>query len=323
MRVWVVSEISAGTLNQALGVAERLSPEPVVKIIRQERGLRRLLFPFRQDRREAEPDIVVSCGRISERFVKTIKAAFGGRPFAVHLQRPAPETDCYGMIFVGQQGWVAELDGQSRFKPMLGVPNRIRAERLSIDRIAARAKWAPNNQKVVALLVGGANKAFAFDQTTTEHLAEAVLQLVSQGWKVLATMSRRTPSHVGARLQKIKHKRFCLWDFEGSNPYHGYLAAADAFVVTQDSIAMTSEAAVSGKPVYIFPLKVSDAVKAKNFLKFHADLHEMGITRPFLGQIDDFTYDPPRETERIADEIKESFVTSRLSKRGGRPTSPA
>ena len=36
------------------------------------------------------------------------------------------------------------------------------------------------------------------------------------------------------------------------NPYWGYLALADAFVVTGDSISMLAEACATGKPVFVF-----------------------------------------------------------------------
>jgi mitochondrial fission protein ELM1 len=38
------------------------------------------------------------------------------------------------------------------------------------------------------------------------------------------------------------------------NPYFGVLSLADALVVTSDSVAMLSEAAATGRPVYIFDL---------------------------------------------------------------------
>jgi hypothetical protein len=38
------------------------------------------------------------------------------------------------------------------------------------------------------------------------------------------------------------------------NPYFGYLALADAFIVTADSVSMLAEACATGKPLYLFDL---------------------------------------------------------------------
>jgi mitochondrial fission protein ELM1 len=310
MRIWVVSETNAGTLNQALGVAEELSSEPIIKIVRKERGLRRLLFPFRQDRREAQPDIIVSCGRISERFVRIMKRSFGNRPFAVHLQPPAPENDCFDVVFVSRHDWQAKFGSQPRFRPMLGVPHRMKAERLAGERDAARAKWAPHDERVVALLIGGPSKAFIIDDETLRNLEAAVLLLLSQGWKVLATMSRRSPKEIAERLGKITEKRFRLWNFDGDNPYAEYLAAADAFLVTEDSVTMISEAAASGKPIHTLPLGIRSVAEAEKFTRFHADLLSKGVARPFQGNIEMFTYPPQNETVRIASAVRQLFLSA-------------
>ena len=45
-----------------------------------------------------------------------------------------------------------------------------------------------------------------------------------------------------------------LWDGEGENPYFGLLGLADFLVVTCDSVNMVSEAASTGKPVYVADL---------------------------------------------------------------------
>ena len=47
------------------------------------------------------------------------------------------------------------------------------------------------------------------------------------------------------------------WSAQDSeNPYLGFLALADAFVITGDSESMLSEAASRGRPIFIYPLPV-------------------------------------------------------------------
>ena len=44
------------------------------------------------------------------------------------------------------------------------------------------------------------------------------------------------------------------WGQAGDNPYEGFLALADAFVVTGESMSMLGEASATGKPLYIFDM---------------------------------------------------------------------
>ena len=44
------------------------------------------------------------------------------------------------------------------------------------------------------------------------------------------------------------------WGSDEDNPYRGYLAIADQFVVTGESMSMLAEAAAANRPLYIFDL---------------------------------------------------------------------
>ncbi len=92
-----------------------------------------------------------------------------------------------------------------------------------------------------------------------------------------------------------------IWDGSGENPYIGYLALADAIVVTCDSVNMISEACATGKPVYIAELAGAGSSK---FLNFQSMLSEAGMARPFTGRLENWQYEPLNETERVAAEVR-------------------
>ena len=68
----------------------------------------------------------------------------------------------------------------------------------------------------------------------------------------------------------------------GENPYYAFLASADAIVVTEDSVNMVTEAAGTGKPVYVQRLKG----KSRRLSQFHELMRKRGATRPFAGKIE-------------------------------------
>jgi mitochondrial fission protein ELM1 len=91
-----------------------------------------------------------------------------------------------------------------------------------------------------------------------------------------------------------------IWDGTGENPYFGYLGLADAIVATADSVNMVTEACATGKPVHVFHPPGGSA----KFRRFHRSFEEAGYTRPFAGKLEKWSYDPPRETARVAAAIR-------------------
>ena len=86
-----------------------------------------------------------------------------------------------------------------------------------------------------------------------------------------------------------------IWDGSGANPYYAFLAAADAIVVTEDSVNMVTEAAGTGKPVYVQRLKG----QSRRLSQFHELMRERGATRPFAGRIESWSYAPINDTEMV------------------------
>ena len=84
-----------------------------------------------------------------------------------------------------------------------------------------------------------------------------------------------------------------VWDGTGENPYFAFLATADAIVTTEDSVNMVTEAAGTGKPVYVQRLKCSST----RLGRFHELMRERGATRLFAGKIESWSYAPINDTE--------------------------
>ena len=86
------------------------------------------------------------------------------------------------------------------------------------------------------------------------------------------------------------------------------MGLADAVVATCDSVSMASEAAATGKPVYIVDLEGG----SRKFDEFHQGLRDDGITRPFTGTLETWTYAPLDDTAQVA-----ALVHQRLNAHAG------
>jgi mitochondrial fission protein ELM1 len=107
----------------------------------------------------------------------------------------------------------------------------------------------------VALLVGGPVSGAGLKPAQAHQLGRTVSRMVAErGGAVLATTSRRTGSEATDALAAGLGRTLNLlyrWGEPGDNPYAGFLATADAIVVSADSVSMISEACATAAPVFV------------------------------------------------------------------------
>ena len=68
---------------------------------------------------------------------------------------------------------------------------------------------------------------------------------------------------------------------------------------------MISEAAVTGKPVYVAMMNPNRS--GKRFVNFYKQFNDLGITRELNDSVDSWSYDKLDEVNRIAPIIKEKM----------------
>jgi mitochondrial fission protein ELM1 len=303
--VWVLTDGKVGMENQCLGVTRALGVTPIVKRVTTR-------FPWRvlppqlwanalgaTTERLAPPwpDLLIATGRQTVALSVAIKRASGGRAFTVQLQDPGVSPAKFDLVVAPEHDGLAGPNIVATKGAMHGVT------RDALDAAAAkfRARLAPLKRPLVAVLLGGPNGRYRMDRDAVSRLASGLHRVADDGVGLAVTPSRRTGSDNVAVLRAALAGTSCeIWDETGDNPYLGYLALADAIVVTSDSVNMVSEACATGKPVHVFHLPGG----SDKFRRFHAAFEAAGFTRPFAGTLETWSYDPPRETERVAGLIR-------------------
>src|SRR5690606_28139930 len=149
------------------------------------------------------------------------------------------------------------------------------------------------------------SQAFSFPPETAAGFGDTLAKLARDtGGALLITPSRRTRTDTLEVLARgVAGTPHFLWDGGGDNPYFAFLSLADAIVVTEDSVNMVTEAAGTGKPVYIQALPG----RSSRLARFHRLMHERGATRPFEGRLDSWHYAPVNDTEVVASRIREAL----------------
>jgi mitochondrial fission protein ELM1 len=308
LRIWAVSDGRAGIEAQALGLAEavaRLRPAHIaVKRIGWRFGLGRL--PWRLippaaragDPIEAPwPDIWIAAGRATLPLSTRMLKWSGGKTFVVQTQHPRAPLDRFDLVVPPEHDGLSGLN----VVPILGAPNRLSPEKLSVELARFREQLAPLPHPRVAVIVGGRSKAHDLPAAHARVLAERVAEAVAgAGGSLMLSFTRRTPGPAReAMTAALSGLPGIIWDGTGENPYFAFLAAADAILVTEDSTNLATDAAATGKPLFILPM----VGKSPKLQSFHADLQRRGVAATFVGNLTAAAYQPLLETDRAAREL--------------------
>jgi len=308
LRIWAVSDGRAGIEAQALGLAEavaRRRPAHIaVKRIGWKAGLGRLPWPLIPPAARTGdpitapyPDIWIGAGRATVPLSTRMLAWSGGKTFVVQTQDPRAPLDRFDLVIPPVHDGLA---GPNVF-PILGAPNRLSAETLSVELARWEAKVAPLPHPRVAVIIGGRSKAHRLPPGRARTSAQAIERAVREaGGSVLVSYTRRTPAHARDVMTPILSALpGIVWDGNGENPYFAFLAAADAILITEDSTNLATDAATTGAPVFVLPM----AGRSAKLQNFHRDLESRGLARPFVGNLTAARQPPLHETDRAAAEL--------------------
>lgn len=275
-RTWVISDGTTGMLAQSLALTKamgvqaediRAVPTPLLRAFPKLANLPgwQLTLGRKPDWLKANqwPDLCITCGRRMAGISIGVRRLAMGKTKTIHIQDPHIEPHYFDLMITPCHDDIAqkEAEGQINIPNLLtttGALNRL--DEAEIEDEAASLKIAYNegqiDERALALvMVGGHNRRYKAKEESFTKLAEELASFVQvTGVKLALVPSRRTPKHGLKVLSEELESRLggetsWVWDGSGQNPYPGLLGLAKYVIVTSDSVNMTSEAALTGKPV--------------------------------------------------------------------------
>lgn len=276
---WVMTDGSAGMENQALGLAESLGFEIIIKhiILRCpwtwiapyiRIGKKYCLHKNSDQLRSPWPDFVIACGRKSILPALYVKEK-NFKTKLIYLQDPKISPKYFDAIICPKHD---KIEGDNVIKSCCSI-HRISEKNLSIGKSQFEHLFATYKSPRIGVLIGGTNHVYKYSKETTIYIANKLISLCkNDNVSLLVTTSRRTPERLFKILKEkfIDYDNIYLWDRTSPNPYFGILALSDILILTPDSISMISEAASTDKPIYIIPIEGG----SKKFNLFHNYLLE-------------------------------------------------
>jgi mitochondrial fission protein ELM1 len=244
-------------------------------------------------------DLVISCGRksvIPSIFIKKKNKKI----FTIHIQDPKVRFNNFDLIVAPEHD---ELKGENVITSK-GAIHYI--TRLEIEKARSYLLDKIQNEKIVSLILGGPNKYYNFsNEELTNIFREIKSSFISQGYKAIIIPSMRTPKRIiDLAINEFLTDGFVVNSVD-KQAYLSSLAIANSIVVTCDSTSMISEAAASGKPIFVAHMQP----KRNNyrFKKFYKLFRELGVIKNLGEKVENWTYDSFNEAERIA-----TIINSRL-----------
>ena len=296
-----------GMISQVEGMAKALNVDFSHKIIR-------LSFPWNlvppkfspissivlKDRNyiteEETPDLVISCGRKSV-IPSILLKRKNPKIFTIHIQDPKVSLKNFDAIIAPEHD---NLNGENVFSSK-GAIHYI--TEIEIEKAKPYLVNKINSQKIVSLILGGPNKYYKFDKDQLIKIFNTIKSdFVSRGYKIIVIPSMRTPRESIDLAAKELGECGYVVNRVDKQAYLSAYALADYVVVTCDSTSMISEAATSGKPIFVAHMKA----KRNNyrFKKFFDLFKKMGIIKDLGEKIETWSYNKHNEAQRIALELK-------------------
>lgn len=313
---WVITDGSAGMEAQGIAVAEavglpftlrrvqaagamRFVPAPLQLLVRPARLLRSVTTNAPLE--APWPRLVISIGRRSVPIALAIKRLSHPHAFALHIQNPKVPARLFDLIAAPVHD---DFTGPNVIVTF-GAVHSVTGSRIAEEakRFAPRVEALPHPR--IAVLLGGESQAFSFPPAAAATFGAQLAALAREArGALLVTPSRRTrPDSLAAIAAAVKDVPHFVWDGTGDNPYFAFLGLADTIIVTADSVNMVTEAAGTGKPVYVQALPG----RSNRLSRFHRLMRERGVTRPFAGRLESWRYAPINDTELVAAAIRHAL----------------
>jgi mitochondrial fission protein ELM1 len=316
-RVWGLSDGSAGMKSQIDAVAElggwevehktvELSaPWSMLPVYAYSRGWAKFVVPA--ELCEDVPEVVISCGRRGAMMALAMQQTeTGERPHISYicLQDPRVPAKFFDCVIAMEHD---SISGPNVIKTRYAL-HRITPELLKEAQELWESEFVKYPAPRAALLVGGTTNRYRF---TSAHMQRLVFELKhmldKSNFALLITPSRRTGKDNIAQLQLLATEHpahIHLYSMTGPNPYLGMLTCADYIIVTNDSVNMMTDAYMTGKPLYIFPLPGHVGTKPAQFAE---KLITEGAARWFTLPLETFSHEATNEMDGLKEKILSQF----------------
>ena len=246
---------------------------------------------------EHEFNIVISCGRKSVIPSIYLKKKFKKKIINIHIQDPKVSLTNFDFVVAPEHDG---LIGKNVISTK-GAIHYLRENEL--DENISYLKPKIKKEKIVTLVVGGPNKYYDYKLSLVEEIFSKIKQnFINNDYQLIFIPSMRTPKNVIDQAKNYFDNDQIIITEIDKKAYLSSLRLADHIVVTCDSTSMISEAAITGKPIYV--AQMPHIKNNYRFKKFFEMFRKLNITKDLSDNLEVWKYEKLNETDRISGYIK-------------------
>jgi len=248
-----------------------------------------------------EFNIVISCGRKSVIASLYLKNKYKSKIINIHIQNPKVSLSNFDFIIAPEHDG---LFGENV------VTSRGAIHYLTNDELIENENYLKpridSQKKIISFIIGGPNKYYDYnDKIIDEIFLKIENNFIRNNYQAIIIPSMRTPKNIIEKAQNYFDKNQIIVLDVDKKAYLSALNLADHIVVTCDSTSMISEAAITGKPIYVAQMP---SIKSNQRFKEFFNLFEsLKIIKNLDSSVESWNYEKLDETNRISGYIKDKI----------------
>ena len=245
-------------------------------------------------------DLIISCGRKSIIPSIHLKSISNKKVLNIHIQDPKINLNYFDFIVAPEHDGI----NGSNVITTKGALHYLTESEIVEHKNYLNSFIKKDERKIWCLIMGGPTKYYDYSTKNMKHIFSIFYKLLKKHeFQLVVIPSMRTPLNTIHYAKEFFGKNHTVVMNVDKKAYLSALAISENIVVTCDSSSMISEAALTGKPVYI-----ANILPRKNdirFQRFRNLFRELNIIRNLGEDMETWTYQKLDEANRVAKIIKE------------------
>ena len=246
-------------------------------------------------------DVIISCGRKSVIPSIFFKQNSQKKIFNIHIQDPKVSLKNFDFVVAPEHD---DLEGENVISTK-GALHYLNMKEIDENRGYLEDK-INKNKDIITLILGGPTRYYKYTKENIQEIYSKLNNNINKkNLQLVVIPSMRTPSETIKLAKEYFGSDHLIIDNVDKKAYLSVLSLAKFIVVMCDSSSMISEAALTGKPIYV--AQIPSSKNDYRFKKFRDLFKELNIIKELNDNLETWNYERLDETNRVAQEIKKKL----------------
>ena len=246
-------------------------------------------------------DVIISCGRKSVIPSIFFKQNSQKKIFNIHIQDPKVSLKNFDFVVAPEHD---DLEGENVISTK-GALHYLNMKEIDENRSYLEDK-IDKNKDIITLILGGPTRYYKYTKKNIQEIYSKLNNNINKkNLQLVVIPSMRTPSETIKLAKEYFGSDHLIIDNVDKKAYLSALSLAKFIVVMCDSSSMISEAALTGKPIYV--AQIPSSKNDYRFKKFRDLFKQLNIIKELNDNLETWNYERLDETNRVAQEIRKKL----------------